>query len=41
MQKPVETALALKRKYPEQVVLVCFTIATYQIHPKILKEALP
>jgi len=26
---------------PEQVVLVCYTIATYQIHQKILKEALP
>ena len=27
--------------FPEQVVLVCFTPATYQIHQKILKEALP
>ena len=27
--------------FPEQVVLVCFTPATYQVHQKILKEALP
>ena len=27
--------------FPEQVVLVCFTPSTYQVHQKILKEALP
>jgi O-acetyl-ADP-ribose deacetylase (regulator of RNase III) len=27
--------------YPEQVILVCFNVATYQVHQKILKEALP
>ena len=30
-----------QHELPEQVVLVCYTIATYQIHQKILKEALP
>jgi O-acetyl-ADP-ribose deacetylase (regulator of RNase III) len=27
--------------FPDQVVLVCFNAATYQIHQKVLKEALP
>lgn len=30
-----------KNELPERVVLVCFDIATYQIHQKILRETLP
>jgi len=50
-QIPLETAAPVairtildflgQHELPEQVVLVCYTIATYQIHQKILKEALP
>jgi O-acetyl-ADP-ribose deacetylase (regulator of RNase III) len=30
-----------EHEFPKEVVLVCFTIPTYQIHQKILKEAMP
>lgn len=30
-----------KNDAPERVVLVCFDVATYQIHQKILRETLP